>query len=278
MASQFKSGSTKYLRPLIVSDEGVAKLGIVDQVSSSLKQVNPSVKPVVFDKTQPNPSYNDVKEIARLYLNENCDGVIGVGGGGPLDAMKGGMAIVAFKKLNQSFDLDKDSGDFITNKIRPLLRSVPAGFTDAVPQMSAIPTTAGTGSEGGKSAVITDVNGVKLVFGHPVFFPKYVALAPQLTEKLPPALTAGTGIDALFHLTEAWCVTHAAGINDGLDDAGIARCDKFATDGIDLVLKYLPKAFSNGSDLDGKNTTMTTTKTTTNYNHRILQSIHQGLT
>jgi len=129
---------------------------------------------------------------------------------------------------------------------------MPNEFISAIPVMCSIPTTAGTGSEGGKSSVITDPNGVKFVFGHPAFFSKLVALVPQYTEKLPPDLTAATGIDALFHSVEAWFVSEEAAIADGLDKSGIDRCEKFALDGIELVVKNLPKAYKNGSDLQAR--------------------------
>jgi len=118
--------------------------------------------------------------------------------------------------------------------------------------MACIPTTAGTGSEGGKSSVITAPSGVKFVFGHPSFFSKWVSLTPQFTEKLPPVLTAATGIDALFHLTEAFFVTHEAGINDGLSPAQIEQCDAFSLDGTKRVLEYLPVVFKQGGDLEAR--------------------------
>jgi len=166
--------------------------------------------------------------------------------------MKGGMAIIAKQKTDSRFSIDKDGSTFLVNELRPLLRNITNEYASAIPYMSAIPTTAGTGSEGGKSAVITDNTGVKFVFGHPEFFPKLVALAPQLTEKMPPSLTAATGIDALFHLLEAYFVTERAAVADGLDSQGIARCDNYALTGTRLVAKWLMRAFFHGTDLEAR--------------------------
>lgn len=154
-------------------------------------------------------------------------------------------------------ELDQNGSDFIVN-IQTLLRS--KGVEDLgknIPFISAIPTTAGTGSEGGKSAVITKPDGSKLVFGNPIFFPKIVALVPQFTVKvntkyfhylillkLPPSLTAATGIDALFHCMEAYFVTLQDAYDDGCNDEDITRCDKYALEGIDLVIKNLPEAYN----------------------------------
>lgn len=179
----------------------------------------------------------------------------GLGGGGPLDAAKAGMALVAQKRLDGKFDLERDGHKFVAN-IRPFMSNAMKDakgweqWTKAVPAIAGIPTTAGTGSEGGKSAVITLQDGVKLVFGNPVFMPKTVALVPQFTSKLPASLTAGTGIDALFHNMEAFFVTYKAALNDGMNDADIAYTDDFALKGISLIVDNLPNAVKNGNDLN----------------------------
>jgi len=121
---------------------------------------------------------------------------------------------------------------------------MPTDYQDAIPFMGAIPTTAGTGSEGGKSAVILEPSGNKFIFGHPIFFPRIVGLIPSFTYSLPPELTAATGVDALFHLLEAYFVTHADGIADGLNDIEIARCDNFALLGCEIIAEWLPKCLA----------------------------------
>lgn len=138
-----------------------------------------------------------------------------------------------------------------------------AEFKGYVPPLNAIPTTAGTGSEAGKSAVIVSPEGQKKVYGNPAFMPSHVALVPQLTEQvcilfepsvtsqLPPLLTAATGIDALSHLLEAWFVPPVTvlfeaegGTKDGyLSVADVERCDNFALEGIQLVVENLAAAY-----------------------------------
>ena len=118
-----------------------------------------------------------------------------------------------------------------------------AAYSDAMPKIAGIPTTAGTGSEGGKSAVITNTDGVKVVFGNTLFMPKTVALVPQFTVRLPPHLTAATGIDALFHNLEAYFVPKAAAYRDGMSDEDIQVADDYALKGIQLIVHNLPKAF-----------------------------------
>jgi len=132
----------------------------------------------------------------------------------------------------------------LIQQLKPLLRALPKTYQDAIPFMGAIPTTAGTGSEGGKSAVILDPSGNKFIFGHPIFFPRIVGLIPNFTYSLPPELTAATGVDALFHLLEALFVTHADGINDGLNEVEIARCDNWALLGTEIIAQFLPQCLA----------------------------------
>eukprot|EP00298_Acanthocystis_sp_HF-20_P012319 c19830_g1_i2.p1 GENE.c19830_g1_i2~~c19830_g1_i2.p1 ORF type:complete len:221 (-),score=103.76 c19830_g1_i2:36-698(-) len=159
-ATEYLAGSG-FKRPLIVSDKGVFKAGIVAQVEQAL--TSKGLQATVFSDCHANPGVLDVQLIAKAFLDNNCDCCVGVGGGGPLDAAKGAMALVARKRISTSFDLTKDTGDYITNTCRKFGSSVTPEFLAAVPQVIAIPTTAGTGSDGGKSAVITDSNGVKVI-------------------------------------------------------------------------------------------------------------------
>jgi alcohol dehydrogenase class IV len=272
-------------RPLIVTDEGIVKIGVVKTVVEELKKQG--LSPVVFDQSQPNPSYKDVIGIAEAFVAGDCDAIIGLGGGGPLDAAKGGAALVGQKRLVPKFDFrtshcppvffrfqayrfspliihipffrsatEKQGAEWISS-IRPWMGTAQKHFSNstwksyvaAVPPVAGIPTTSGTGSEGGKSAVIINTSGVKMVFGNPVFMPKTVALVPQFTQKLPPTLTAATGIDALLHNMEALFVTKSAAYNDGMNDDDIKVTDDFAVKGIDLIVKNLPAAVKNGDDL-----------------------------
>lgn len=235
-------------RPLIVTDGGIVGLGMLEPLIDALKKGG--MQPCVFNQTQPNPGIPDVQGIARAFFEGQCDAIVGYGGGGPLDAAKGGAALIGAKRVNESFDIDADAGAFIEN-IWPYMSELPSDdpWFAAVPLIAAIPTTSGTGSEGGKSAVITDTKGVKRVFGNPVFMPQTVALVPQFTEKMPAGLTAATGIDALFHNMEAFFVTRQAAYDDGMNDAEIAETDDFGLRGIQMTIDNLPNAVRDGSDL-----------------------------
>jgi alcohol dehydrogenase class IV len=100
-----------------------------------------------------------------------------------MDAMKGAMAVVGKAKIDESFKVSQ-TADFLVQQLKPLLKVLPSPYQEAIPFMGAIPTTAGTGSEGGKSAVIIDPSGNKFIFGHPIFFPR-IGLFPTLPFPYP---------------------------------------------------------------------------------------------
>jgi len=162
--------------------------------------------------------------------------------------------LVSMKKSESKFDISKEGTEFIISKLPKMISSgkLPESFVKNIPYISGIPTTAGTGSEGGKSSVITKPDGSKIVFGHPVFFYKTVALVPQFTVKLPPTLTAATGIDALFHLMEAWFVPLQDAYDEGMIKEDIDKCEEYALYGIDLVVKHLPEAYKSPNNLDAR--------------------------
>lgn len=236
-------------RPLIVTDAGVANLtqGFMETCLAA------DVKPQMGPHTAPNPAISDVIALANAFNTLSCDSIVGFGGGGPMDAAKAAAGLVAAKYSKAGFDFNKDGTEFLEN-IRPFMsaQSPDSPWIKAVPPITCIPTTAGTGSEGGKSAVITNSKGAKVVFGHPAFMPRAVALEPQLTAKLPPALTAATGLDALFHCIEAFFVTKQDAYDDGMDDPGIVVTDDYAIKGIRLILQNLKQVYQTGSDLDSR--------------------------
>jgi alcohol dehydrogenase class IV len=236
-------------RPLIVTDAGVAHL--TSSFITACEAAN--LKPAVAPHTSPNPTISDVIALANAFTTMSCDSIVGFGGGGPMDAAKAAAGLVAAKYSKPGFDFKQDGNQFLEN-IRPFMSSQgpDSAWVKAVPPIAAIPTTAGTGSEGGKSAVITNSKGIKCVFGHSSFMPRAVALAPQLTAKLPAGLTAATGLDALFHCIEAFFVTKKEAYNDGMDDAGIVVTDDYAVKGVRLILQNLKQVFQTGSDLDSR--------------------------
>jgi alcohol dehydrogenase class IV len=244
---EFNAVSQKSI--LIVTDPGVAKTNALIDLSKKLSE---GFKIVVYDKTNSNPSCDDVRGIAETYLSKNCHATIALGGGGPMDAMKGAMAVVARAKTDKTFNPTK-TRDFLIEELKPLLKSLPADFTASIPLMGAIPTTSGTGSEGGKSAVIIDTkDNKKFIFGHPIFFPKVVALIPNFTFSMPPVLTAATGVDALFHLLEAYFVTKTDAYNDGLNDVEMTRCDNFALIGTEIVAEWLLPCYNSPDNYKGR--------------------------
>ena len=171
---------------LIVTDQGIMDLGLTKNLESGLK--NEGINYVIYDKTVPNPTVDNVEEAARVYIKNECEAIIGFGGGTAIDCAKGVGARIA--RPNKSL-----------NKMKGVLK-----VRKKIPMLIAIPTTAGTGSEGTLAAVITDskthdkyaINDVNLI-------PHIAVHDPLLTLGLPPHLTATTlGMDALTHAIEAY--------------------------------------------------------------------------
>jgi alcohol dehydrogenase class IV len=177
----------------------------------------------LFSGVHPNPVEADVRAAAAELSKNGCDGVIGLGGGSALDVAKAVRLLQ--KRPSLDFRRFYDESDW-------------AGLLPFV----AVPTTAGTGSEVGRSSVIT-LEGTKrkAVLFHPELLAKLVILDPELTIDLPPKLTAATGADALTHCIESFTcpVFHP-------------MCDGIALEGIRLIVDALPRAYQNGHDLDAR--------------------------
>ncbi|MEM1404900.1 MAG: iron-containing alcohol dehydrogenase [Pseudomonadota bacterium] len=213
-------------RPLLVTDEALVRLPIVASVKSVLEAG--SLPVTLFSDVQGNPTGGNVYAGVEAYCDANCDGVIAMGGGSALDAAKS-IALVA----RQSVDLwafeDSENGWERADaaKIAPVI---------------AIPTTAGTGSEVGRAAVIVDeqAHRKKIIF-HPKMLPELVVSDPELSVGLPPTITAWTGIDAFVHALEAYTspMYHPMG-------AGIA------IEAMRMVKEYLPRAVKDGADLEAR--------------------------
>jgi alcohol dehydrogenase class IV len=209
-------GELKIRRPLIVTDAGILPTGAF----ASLQKVSGGKWPV-FSGVHPNPTVEDVEGAARAFRAGRCDAVIAFGGGSPLDAGKAVRLRLKRPKLSlANYDWTLDwSG------LAPFI---------------AIPTTAGTGSEVGRSSVIT-VDGRKRGFFQPALLAAFVILDPELTAALPPRLTAATGADALTHCIESYTspVFHPL-------------CDGIALEGLHLIAQALPRAVKNGNDLEAR--------------------------
>jgi len=211
-------------RPLIVTDQIVAQLDFFKEIIDDLKKKNISIE--IFSDIHKNPVKSDVYKGADAYDQAKRDCVIGIGGGAALDVAR---AIVL--RVNHREDLfkydDLIGGDvFVTND---------------VPHFVTIPTTAGTGSEVGRSAIIADdeTHQKKILFS-PKLLAKIVFADPQLTMELPPFITAATGMDALTHNMEAY-----------LAKMPHPLCEGIALEGISLISDSLEKAV-NKPDLESR--------------------------
>ena len=209
-------------RALVVCDAGVVKVGIAERVRTLLEQG--VVAASVFDRVDPNPVERNVFDGVEAYRAHGAGCIVSVGGGSPLDAAK----LIALKVTHERPLVDYDDatgGDrFITANVPPIV---------------AIPTTAGTGSEVGRSGVVTlAATGRKTVIFSPHLLAKTALLDPELTRSMPAHVTAATGFDALTHCLEAYC---------SLGDHPMA--DGIALAGLELCARHLAQAVDRGDDL-----------------------------
>ena len=212
----------KMTNPLVVSDPGVAKAGLVERARDVLRHAG--IAHQLFDRVQLDPTEQDAFDGLDAFRQGKCDGVIAIGGGSPLDAAKLIQLLVTHEPPLSRYD-DATGGDrFVRDDLPPLI---------------AIPTTAGTGSEVSRSGVATlKDTGRKTVIFSPYLMPKAAICDPELTVGLPPGPTAATGMDAFTHCLEAYVATGVHPLADALAIDGIAR-----------VARSLAIAVRNGSDL-----------------------------
>lgn len=213
-------------RPLLVTDRGLASLPITRRALDILEAAG--LGRAVFSEVDPNPNEKNLGAGLRAYRDGDHDGVVAFGGGSGLDLGK----MVAFM-AGQTLPLwdFEDVADWWT-------RADAEGIAPVV----AVPTTAGTGSEVGRASVITDSESqVKKIIFHPKVLPRVVIADPELTLGMPPAITAGTGMDAFAHCVEAYSSPHFHPMSQGI-----------ALEGMRLIKEYLPRAFEDGSDLDAR--------------------------
>ncbi|MDA8949830.1 iron-containing alcohol dehydrogenase [Pseudomonadales bacterium] len=218
--------SLKIQRPLIVTDRMLLGLPLVQEVLAALSAAG--LAPGVFSEVNGNPTGSEVGAGCQAYRAGGHDGVLAIGGGSAMDVGKT-IAVMAHQRC-ALFDLE-DIGDqwqrADASVIQPII---------------AVPTTAGTGSEVGRAALIKETETTrKVIIFHPQMLPKIVLLDADFTVGLPPHLTAATGMDALSHLLEAYCspVFHPMA-------EGIAR------QGMVIVRDYLIRAVANGADLEAR--------------------------
>ena len=209
-------------RPLIVTDAGVKAVGILQKALDAL----PGVAVAVFDQTPSNPTEAAVRAAVAVYHAHQCDGLIALGGGSSIDCAKG-VAIAA-----------THPGPL---KTYATIEGGSAKITSAVAPLIAVPTTAGTGSEVARGAIVIVDDGRKLGFHSWDLMPKAALLDPELTLGLPPLLTAATGMDAIAHCMETFM---AAPFNP--------PADGIALDGLTRGWAYIERATQNGQDREAR--------------------------
>lgn len=212
--------------PLLVTDPRLAVLPMFQECIVMCQAAG--LMCGVFCDLKSNPSSKNVIDGVAAVKAGQHDGIIALGGGSALDAGKA-IALMAYQK-GEIWDFE-DIGDNWTrvnaNGILPVI---------------AVPTTAGTGSEVGRASVITDEeNHLKRIIFHPMMIPNVVVLDPQLTQGLPPNLTAATGMDALSHALEAYCAPGYHPMADGI-----------ALEAMYIIKNWLPVAYTDGNNLEAR--------------------------
>jgi alcohol dehydrogenase class IV len=208
-------------KPLVVTDKGLGNTPLVDGLRKLLAHV------AIFSGVDPNPTEKNVLEGVAFYREHNCDSIIALGGGSPIDAAK-----AIRLKVNHPLDLS-DYDDNIGGV---------AKITPNMPPNIAVPTTAGTGSEVGRSSVITiTATNRKTVIFSPYLIPDLAVVDPELTLQMPPKITAGTGMDAFTHNVEAYLAKTFHPI-----------CDAIALRGAKIVLEHLPRVIRNPGDIESR--------------------------
>lgn len=212
--------------PLAVIDPGIADLPFVNDALAQLRAEGLAVG--TFIELAANPGEAHVAAGVAAARMGGHDGIIAIGGGSAMDTAKA-IALMA-------------------GQSRPLMDFVDIGDNwrraddAAILPVIAVPTTAGTGSEVGRSAVVTETASQrKVVIFHPRLMPALVIADPELTIGLPPGLTAATGMDALSHCLEAYCV-----------NAYHPMCDGIALEGMRLVARWLPAAVTDGGNIEAR--------------------------
>lgn len=213
-------------RPLIVTDPGFAQLPVFLNLQTQLQKT--MGKHCVFSAIKPNPVLQNITDGVAAFHANHCDGVIAIGGGSALDSGK--VIALMTGQTRPLWDFE-DIGDNFQ-------RVDPAGIAPTI----AVPTTAGTGSEVGRAAIIIDeTRQQKCFIFHPQLIPNVVVADPKLTCSLPPTLTAATGMDALAHNLEAYCAKGFHPMADGI-----------ALEGIRLIKTWLPIAVQDGNHLEAR--------------------------
>ena len=191
-------------RPLVVSDAGVVAAGVLQMALNALGDLPHAV----FDATPSNPTEAAVRAAVGMLRRERCDGLVAVGGGSSIDLAKGVAIAATHEGPLATYATIEGGSSKISERVLPLI---------------AVPTTAGTGSEVARGAIVIVDDGRKLGFHSWHLMPKAALLDPELTLGLPPLLTAATGMDAIAHCMETFMAPAVNPPADGIAHDGLTR-------------------------------------------------------
>ena len=208
---------------LIVTDKGIEKVGTADQLKDFFNEVD--IESVIFSDVKSNPTEENVLAGTKVYKETNCDFIVALGGGSPIDAGKTMKVMATHEGPLEKYDDMKGGDKYIL---------------DNMPPFYAIPTTAGTGSEVGRSSVI-NINNKKVIIFSPFMMPDIAVLDPLITVSLPPKLTAATGVDAFVHSLEAYIMETYHPMADGI-----------AKEAMEMCVNNLETAVNNGTDIKAR--------------------------
>ncbi|MFO1335962.1 MAG: iron-containing alcohol dehydrogenase [Piscinibacter sp.] len=209
-------------KPLIVTDPGVRAAGVLDKALTAIG----ALPHAVFDQTPSNPTEAGVRAAAAIYRQQGCDGLIAVGGGSSIDLAKGVAIAATHEGALKTYATIEGGSPKISERVAPLI---------------AVPTTAGTGSEVARGAIVIVDDGRKLGFHSWHLVPKAAICDPELTLGLPPLLTAATGMDAIAHCLETFM---APAVNPPADGIGL--------DGLERGWAHIERATRNGADREAR--------------------------
>jgi alcohol dehydrogenase class IV len=224
LASECDKANIK--RPLIVTDPGIKSVGILQKTRDVLLGQSDIQQVAVFDQTPANPNEAAIRSAVQVYHANQCDGLIALGGGSSIDCAKGVAILATHEGALKNYATIEGGSPKITAAVSPII---------------AVPTTAGTGSEVARGAILIVDDGRKLGFHSWHLVPKAALLDPELTLGLPPALTAATGMDAIAHCMETFM---AAPFNP--------PADGIALDGLTRGWAYIERATHDGQDRDAR--------------------------
>lgn len=210
-------------RPMIIADKGIVAAGLVAKVQAKAAALQSAP---VFEDTPTNPTEGAVLAALDLYKAKGCDGLVAIGGGSPIDLAKGVALLAQHDGPLETYAAILGGIPKISAKVAPVI---------------AVPTTAGTGSEVGRAALITLEDGRKLGFISPHLIPRAAVCDPDLTLGLPAWLTAATGMDAITHCIETY-----------LSPRENPPAEAIALDGLRRAVAHIERATADGSDREAR--------------------------